>query len=531
MKKLLLLLAGLSMAGNMLAQNGIITEQPAGTLRTFHGYSFSYYAGTWGYAASDYHDGLARQVVFADNGVDVYFKDPLSRVNHNVWIKGTLNDGIITVDTPQKVRETEKNGVTTEWFVERLIPEITYNSFGEERITWVIDSVETKITYAFRNDSIIQTEQNVMLGLVADGQYQVYGDVNVVYTAVNEHAAVLPEDKAEAWTMRYKDTYAQQATLAIDNDDVYISGFWPEQPAATIKGKIEGDKVIVPNGQYLGFLNDSYYTYFMTTMIDRSSWVAKYTTIDQPLEFAFDKEEMSLTPLFAEEIVPVVRYGKSIGATDQASSLLFVADKMSFKKQTELGAPANPTFQIESGCFRRYPDYNWGYVIFNVPNLDVNGNALKTELLYYSIYLDDEVLVIDPADANFPENYKGIDTPITEIPFNFDNGDGITQSGSMAGRYVKFFHLDFDEIGIQSIYKGADKEYRSLIAYYNPTTREVRYADSTTGLGATAISGEVAGVVRYDLFGREVSDSYKGMVIEAVRYTDGSVKTTKKIVR
>ncbi len=531
MKKSLLALASIMITGSAFAAGEIITEQPAGELRTFHGYSYASYVSSWGYSVYEDHDGYARQVVFADNGVDVYFKDPFSKLTKNVWIKGTLNDGIITVETPQLLEVTEKDGVETEWFAQRLKPETYVDNRGDTRIKWVIDEENTVITYKYENDCIIQTEEDIMFGLVSDGEHQFYGDVNVVYTAVKEQVAMMPEELAEDWTMRYKTTYAQKMQIAIDNDDVFIRGFWPEQPAACIKGKIEGDKMILPTSQYVGFMQDSYYTYFMVTSVDRvSSWIPRYTTVPDHLEFAFDKEDMSFTPLFDADIVPVVRYGKTVGVL--STNTLVTLDNMSFKQQSEIGAPEDPSFQFSEGCFGLYPDYNWGYIRFNVPNLDVKGNALDTESLYYSIYLDDEVLVIDPEDANYPEQYKDIETPMTEIPFNFDNGNGITKSASMSGRYLQFFHLDFDEIGVVSIYKNPDTGMNSYsrITYYNPSTKEVRYVDVETGIETIETdNAQVAGISVYDLLGNKVSASHKGMVIEVVHYTDGTVKSIKKV--
>lgn len=81
MKKFLLLSAGLMLAGAAIAQNEVIREQPEGTLRTFHGYSLATEV-SWGYATEDHYDGLARQVVFSDNG-DVWFKNPISKLNTN----------------------------------------------------------------------------------------------------------------------------------------------------------------------------------------------------------------------------------------------------------------------------------------------------------------------------------------------------------------------------------------------------------------------------------------------------------------
>ena len=41
----------------------------------------------------------------------------------------------------------------------------------------------------------------------------------------------------------------------------------------------------------------------------------------------------------------------------------------------------------------------------------------------------------------------------------------------------------------------------------------------------------VESVVLYDLNGNRVGDAFKGVAVEQTRYTDGHVKTSKKIIR
>ncbi len=119
------------------------------------------------------HDGVYREVVFGDNGKDVWFKDPLTHMPTGTWIKGTLEDGVITVETPQLIdRSTNsESGEVFDWYVQRLKKVQIPSEDGEGFTTdWVPDTDKTSIRYRLSGDSIIQEkEQDIMLGMTQNG--------------------------------------------------------------------------------------------------------------------------------------------------------------------------------------------------------------------------------------------------------------------------------------------------------------------------------------------------------------------------
>ena len=107
MKKFLLL-ACLALAATVswaqsLSDYGVITEQPAGELKTYDRSGYAYYV------LNDYVRRGAQtgtiDIVFADNN-EVYIKDPLNKLIVNTWVKGTLSaDGTtITVAMNQNIQ-------------------------------------------------------------------------------------------------------------------------------------------------------------------------------------------------------------------------------------------------------------------------------------------------------------------------------------------------------------------------------------------------------------------------------------------
>lgn len=523
MKKTLLLAAGLLLAGSAFAQDEQpITTQPEGTLRTFHGYSMACYS-EWGFETSDAHDGLARQVVFADNG-DVYFKDPLSKAPKGTWIKGTLKDGIITVETPQVIDITTNSaGEPTTWYVQRLKGTPYYDDWYEEwDIEWEFDTENTAITYTFDGNNIVQTEENVKLGLVSGGKMMIYGDYNVVYTAVDETAAKLPEDgDVEKWSFFYNQVYGNQIDVVVDGNDMYIKGFWAAQPAAAIKAEIDGDKVRIPSKQYLGFMN-GYYVYLMSAVLDDESYWDVYTTSAEDIVFDYDAEKKSMT--LSSDLMPVVRYGKTEGVDD--ASVLAAFKGLSISYIDQIGRPCTP----EIKRVVRYMDTGWGYIEPLILPKDENGNALDVNYLYYCVWMDGEVYVIDPADA-IGTAYEGVEEPMTEVAYTFDNTHGISKSGSDSQKYLRFYNVVFNEIGAQSIYYNPETGKRDVspIMYYDMETGETRVQDVGSGVIAAFEDAEVSSVEYFDLAGNKVDANYKGIFVKIVNFTNGSKKVAKMI--
>lgn len=536
MKKFLLLSAGLMIAGAAIAQNEVIREQPEGTLRTFHGYSYATEV-TWGYSNEDHYDGLARQVVFSDNG-DVWFKNPISKLSTDSWIKGTLQDGIITVELPQLIDVEEEDGEVDKWYVQRFKGTKTYDEeWDVEDIEWEVDTEKSYITFTYTGDQIIQTDKDedlVKLGLMLNDQHMYYGDRNIVYTAVDEKAATLPEGIVmEKWSLKYNGLYALQMSVGIDGNDMYFQGFWPEFPEAVVKGEIAGDKVNIPSKQYLGFLStasgDGFYTYMMNSKVV-PSMVDYYITSEEPMVLNYDAENKTMTPS-EEKRALVVRSGKTCGIEDYEYSVRLSLRNPLFSKIEKIEKLTTPTINRVN---RDY-EYGWGYLETTILSEDIAGNALDLNQLTYSIWLDNEKLEFDPElDFNGQMKYKYLDEPTVDLPYTFDNDSGIKTIGSLAEKYIFFCNLGFDEIGVQASYYDdiSEQMLYSDKVYINPETKEIRIEEAgSSAINNAMADAEIADIAFYDLNGTRIDAPAKGIYVKVITYTDGTFKTFKKIGR
>ena len=120
---------------------------------------------------------------------------------------------------------------------------------------------------------------------------------------------------------------------------------------------------------------------------------------------------------------------------------------------------------------------------------------------------------------DYPEEQ---DEDIVEIPYNFSNYDII--GGGTTSRYIYFYTGDFEYFGVQTIYRGGGEERRSPIIYYPD--------GGPTGLNELPSSDATVVETTYlDLQGRQHNGLTEGINIVVVKYSDGTTKSAKIVVR
>ena len=87
----------------MAGEPAIISERPEGQAKMMHSYSYSHYADDMDFLYHESHDGYVTEFVYDSDGSTVYIKNPISHMPLGSWIKGTISDGKITINTPQPV--------------------------------------------------------------------------------------------------------------------------------------------------------------------------------------------------------------------------------------------------------------------------------------------------------------------------------------------------------------------------------------------------------------------------------------------
>ena len=258
MKKLLLIASMAVMAIGAWAQSasdyGIVMEQPAGELKTYDRAGYAYY-----YSGENIRRGAQTgtiDIVFGEDN-KVYFKQPLSKLEINSWIEGTLSEDGTTITVPmgQNVAyDAEVNDVIT-------LAVLDYDDDYEE---FEVRNSAHYVQFSVTEDkiSLIGTSTYVVFGAVyANSQeWAGYADYSSVYTPTTQAEDVLvelPEGvEPEVYTFEatgYDGTaFKYNVNVGVDNNDVYIQGIFSDVPQSWIKGTREGNNVTFAQDQYIG---------------------------------------------------------------------------------------------------------------------------------------------------------------------------------------------------------------------------------------------------------------------------------------
>ena len=133
--------------------------------------------------------------------------------------------------------------------------------------------------------------------------------------------------------------------------------------------------------------------------------------------------------------------------------------------------PADPEF-ITINPYDANNEY--GSVIVDIPNYDVDGNLLKEDKLFYVIYgqKDGEITKITyPADL-----YQNLDEDLTEIPYSYFDGWDFDKTSDGYKRVFLNFEFDYDAMGVQSIYYGGGEVNATDIIWFVPEESETTEA-------------------------------------------------------
>ena len=338
--------------------------------------------------------------------------------------------------------------------------------------------------YGFVADDGTITFEEWFCRVLSSGQYAGY-DLTPYWvegstlTPSEPLAAVeLPDGlEPESYMMLYAEKAGEAATnavpvnVAVDGDDVYFQGISYYIPEAWVKGKMVGNTVTFPEMQYLG---------------EYSSY-ASYAFYNGDAVFTYD----AAADTYSAE-------GEIFGVLGDRYYDGHYFNPVLKKVVERAVMPADPaiTALTESNS------YGW-YLSFNVPAVDVNGEGLVTSKLSYMLYTDVEGEI---APLTFtPDTHEMLEGDMTEIPYGFtENYDFYDTSIYLND----LFSDEWNNIGIQSIYRGGGEENATEIQWFH-------IKDYTVG---TPTAGEV--VFNFNEMNVKTSSNNS---------TDGDITTDKVI--
>ena len=482
--------------------HGIIREQPAGIHRLYMRSGGATYAPI--YFQNVTQDGIATEMVFSEDGTKAYFKNIISHAATDTWVEGDVADGKITVPLGQLVYWFDGGYGLQLALVEVKGNITTYTSKNTGSVTFTMQGNDLYLdgTSATPDETVY-----VGLGLTYTGQYNgewsYYLDYETVLTYKDVAMVDVPGDlETSVYSMEYEQS-GHLVNVGFRDNDVYVQGISENNiPNAWWKGTVGSDGKLVFPLQFAQVYS-TYLLYFCgsdfegeTTADGGTTW--NYLWTDGSATFDFNRQAgtfSSKQAVFVNNADDHFERGEAFRAP-------------LFRPFTEkAGTPSDPSIYA-------YIDYfdlaGFSILMPTVPLLDTEGNFMDPSKVFWKIFVDD-----DEPFILYPDEYKYLSDEIDEIPYIFTAEQQVKFSRSYIyekayGIYI--FETGFRRIGVQSIYRGGGEEHYSNIVYHYFEGNDVARvnADQTAG-----------DVQHFDLSGRRVSDSHRGLTI--TRMPDGRI--------
>lgn len=499
----------------------IIDAQPEGKLHANLYFSGESFVDMMGYEAQLPFDGIWGKIVEAPDNKTIYINNPIGAYYSDAWIKGERTTGdTIEVKLPQQFVHEEYDGMSTDAWLYKLVP-VKVEQDGETYTTFMPDSTSQTVKYVWRNDSIVlvnSTQDSKLLGMCTEtGDWYGYGDYIQQYTVFDQQP-VAPKDESKATQMSitYYDSgqmYGRVKKAVREGNDIYIAGLNENIPSGWAKGTISGNKATFSGHQYMGLDTVTASYAFFEPVSHSMVWDSEIgdsiesLTLADAITFDYDADKGTLST----DSTFVANQGYKM------FNQVFTYDGATIEPWTEKAATP---LAVDASTMSYMPyseEYGYGLLAFAPSEFDADGYILDANKLYYSIYLDDDVLTIDPDD------YTLFPYETTEIPFTYsDMLDFVNYAGMWQ---VYTFVTGIDRIGVQMIYKGGGEVRKSAITYISATDED------PSAVSNVAQTGKVAGVTYTDLSGRRVNRPGKGLFIQTTRLADGTITTSKRLFK
>ena len=509
-----------------------VVDQPAGKLyanlvANFEGLAYSWFGGF-------YDTSTDVGVISVVEGTDgnLYIQNLVSALYDDVyyWIKAEPAGG------DKYVIHKQPAGFYEAWEEVDYITLLQLNAAGDS----YEESSNTDIEVTWK-DGVLATTSALADGTKAfgvvyqdyddDDELQWYWDGSVYWnlsTSIQTDTYARPSVASQEMILKYKqvdENYAKPVQVAFDGNDVYL--YLYESVPGWIKGTLDGNKITIKGGQYLG-VDEGFKCHTYAHVSDTE--VAWYEDEEEGYEGYWYQKFNQLLDEDVLDYDPATKTitGKHTITIDGAKDDIYYADLYDqpvlyvFKEVP--ACPADPEITYFSNFDE---EYEYGLFDANIPTLDINGEYIAPDKLFYTVYFDDEVFEFDP------EEYVSLEEALTEVPYTFDDQWDISTYGT--DKEISFFFSVAKNVGVQSIYRGGGEVHKSNIVFYDInegifSTVEVEDPIRTGALSPVATKS-VAAESYHDITGRRVASDARGLVIKTVTFGDGSRKSYKVVRR
>lgn len=487
--------------------------------------------GFYIYADVEYYSDMhtSSELVFGNDGY-VYIKDFFGMLPYGSYIRGEVDPE--TFEMKFTLPQTLDNDEGYEWTDLSLFYD---NGFPEDMPVPVEDD-KNFITFTYNDDGSL-TMKPLPEGCFIGANMQPYN----MWAGMAQTSASLvePSDDREIVTIpdgvtgklysyitygsgQYDPSrtpdFGYRVEVAIDGDDVYFKGLSMDDASICFKGKLDGDRIIVPNNQFLGVLASVYETSVMFGHPDANAY-GGYALSREDTVMVLDYDEANGVIKVADPDV-VMFFNLTPNSNPNGIYYLQMFENLELTYQPDAsGAPLDP-WGVSFDAGGNY-DNALATFDFNLPLVTADGTLLERDNMYYNIYLDDELWPLTPEDFGIPETLE-------DVPYSY-------RSNLIVSSKINIFHelgfhvQGFDTIGVQcfNVFNGVT--YAGRLATLDVATGEVSYTGGETSVSGLPAGAKAVSTEYFDLSGRRISAPAQGISVKRVVYEDGSVSVVKEI--
>ena len=399
------------------SESELVTPPATATLETWYNTDGVLYVNTASGTMA-----MNPNIQVAIDGSDIYIQG-LAYWFEEGWIKGTISGTTATFASGQFVGEDE---------------------YGAEYICGS-DDTETLTDVVFNYDAEEGVLKAVTRYILENSSATVISPycywVMPVFSKngpTGPQPVVAPEGlETDEWAISAMNNFGEPVSgyvnIGFDGNDVYLQGLCHYLPETWIKGTLEGSTITFPGDQYFGPYDADSYTHY------------EFYLRSEEVVFTYDAEAGKMTAQGEIYVREAIRNYKGDVYNDP------VLTKVIEKAAT----PATPNIsQIYDGT-------TGPILMFTVPTVDVDGNAVASGKLSFQFFKDIEQeiapITFDPAD------YPTLEEAMTVFPYGFTDNEWFFYN------YIHLKQADFstwNKIGMQTIYTGGGEENKSEIFWF-----------------------------------------------------------------
>lgn len=378
--------------------------------------------------------GLGMQLCFDADGKTVYMYNLIPSYQGKAWLKGTLENGIISIKSGQMVKESNSYGLPV------YVGCAARNESGDGLVL-MQDALFRISEDKSRIEQIFPAQES--LYVIAYDEEGHVGQLitELVFDRIGD--APMPPESAEVKDyLFYRDENGYDFNLgaiATSGNDVYLRGVSHHLPNRWIKGVLDNGDILIPTRQYVGLSGN----YIVNCYCNKNN-----NPVDN-IRLIFDADNNS----YSMEEGATLFFGTQEYEPEVYVTYLtlepFVFDNVQPKAPTEL------TYDAETNNFS-----------FRSSLLSTDDNELLRELMYFRIYIDGELLEFKT------DKYPFLEENITDIPYSkmyWDEENGQMWGGGNAYMPTSIILREsgFNKIGVRQVYKYNGKEVVSELAELN----------------------------------------------------------------